>query len=76
MDKIWHQHYQNLRHEIEWRPLGFMADVIDSALRQFADRPAAHCLGTTLSCGQIDRHSRNLAAYLQHIGCAKGDRVT
>ncbi len=76
MDYIWHQNYGDRPKEIEWKNLGSMADVIETALSKFSDNPAVHCLGTTLKYSEIDRLSRNLAAYLQtHLGHQKGDRV-
>jgi len=76
MDQIWHQNYGDMPKDIEWHSLGSMADVIETALTKFADLPAVHCLGTTLSYVEIDAHSRDLAAYLQSaLGHVKGDRV-
>ncbi|WP_438991363.1 AMP-binding protein [Lentibacter sp.] len=76
MDQIWHQNYGDMSKDIEWQSLGSMADVIEAALSKFAGLPAVHCLGTTLNYGEIDSHSRDLAAYLQSaLGHVKGDRV-
>lgn len=65
MDRIWHQHYGNMPKDIEWASLGSMADVIETAFDRFGDRPAVHCLGTTLSYAQVDQASGALAAFLQ-----------
>lgn len=76
MDRIWHQNYGGMPKTIEWESIGSMADVIETALFKFADKPAVHCLGTTRSYGEIDGISRDLAAYLQSgLGHEKGDRV-
>ena len=76
MDRIWHQNYGDKPREIEWASLGSMADVIETALVRFADRPAVHCLGTTRSYAEIDAASSALAAFLQkRLGHAKGDRI-
>ncbi|MFT4929740.1 MAG: long-chain acyl-CoA synthetase [Phenylobacterium sp.] len=42
-----------------------LADFVEQALQQYADKPAYHCLGQTLTFGQIDQKSRALACYLQ-----------
>ena len=76
MTHIWHQNYGDKPKHIEWENLGSMADVIETALEKFADKPAVHCLGTTRTYGEIDKASRDLAAYLQSgLGQGKGDRV-
>lgn len=76
MEHIWHQHYGDRSREIEWQSLGSMADVIETALEKFKDKPAVHCLGTTCTYGEIDQMSRDLAGYLQGaLGGQKGDRV-
>ncbi|CAG0909306.1 unnamed protein product, partial [Cyprideis torosa] len=76
MEKIWHQNYGGKPKDVEWESLGSMADVIETALEKFADKPAVHCLGTTRSYAEIDKASRDLAAYLQSaLGHTKGDRV-
>lgn len=76
MDKIWQQNYGGKPKDVEWESLGSMADVIETALEKFADKPAVHCLGTTRSYAEIDKSSRDLAAYLQSaLGHAKGERV-
>lgn len=76
MDQIWHQNYGNKPRDIEWKTLGSMADVIETALVKLASKPAVHCLDTTRTYGEIDKASRDLAAYLQNaLGHVKGDRV-
>ena len=46
------------------------------SLEKFADRPAYHCLGQTLTFGEIDEKSRHLAQWFQHeCGLQSGDRI-
>lgn len=50
--------------------------LIENALRQFANQPAFHAFGQTLTYADVERESRAFAAYLQHVvGIQKGDRV-
>ncbi|MBB4843678.1 long-chain acyl-CoA synthetase [Paucibacter oligotrophus] len=50
--------------------------LIDDAVQCYADKPALHALGQTLSYAEVDRLARAFAAYLQRrIGVGKGDRV-
>ena len=47
-----------------------------SSFERFAERPAFHNLGHTLSYAALDRLSRDFAAYLQGLpGMTKGERV-
>jgi long-chain acyl-CoA synthetase len=51
-------------------------DLLETAMRRYADKPAFHCFGETLSYADTDRLSRDFAAYLQNkLGVKKGDRV-
>jgi long-chain acyl-CoA synthetase len=52
-----------------------LAHVFDEAMRRHAHRPALRAGGVTLSYADVDRLSRDFAAYLQHAGVKKGDRV-
>ncbi len=50
--------------------------LIESNLQQFADRPAVHCAGHSLTYGQLDQLSLQFARYLQcHLGLVAGDRI-
>lgn len=49
--------------------------IFDESCRRFADRPAYHNLGITLSYREVDRLSRDFGAYLQTLGLSKGDRI-
>src|SRR5215813_7210943 len=45
-------------------------------MKRYADKPAFHCFGRTLTYADTDRLSRNFAAYLQSkLGVRKGDRI-
>jgi long-chain acyl-CoA synthetase len=50
--------------------------LLAEAMLRFADRPAFHCLGQVLSYADVDRLSRDFAAFLQQrLGVRRGDRV-
>jgi long-chain acyl-CoA synthetase len=50
--------------------------MMEAAMVRFADRPAIRCVGQTLTYADIDRLSRDFAAYLQgRLGVQKGDRI-
>src|SRR5215470_3649227 len=51
-------------------------DMLDGAMKRFADKPALRCLGQTLTYDDVDRLTRDFAAYLQgKLGVRKGDRI-
>nr|WP_165842100.1 AMP-binding protein [Paraburkholderia unamae] len=52
-----------------------LAHLFDEAMRRYARRPALRAGDTVLSYADVDRLSRDFAAYLQHAGVKKGDRV-
>jgi long-chain acyl-CoA synthetase len=51
-------------------------EMLEAAMQRFAERPAFHCFGRTLTYADTDRLSRHFAAYLQaNLGVKKGDRI-
>ena len=77
MDKIWLKSYPpGIPHEIDPRAYPSVAAMVDRAVARYRDRPAFSSLGATLTYDDVDRASRDFAAYLQQrCGLAKGDRV-
>jgi long-chain acyl-CoA synthetase len=49
--------------------------LMEAAMARHAARPAFRSLGQTLAYGELDRLSRNFAAWLQAQGVKPGDRV-
>jgi long-chain acyl-CoA synthetase len=55
---------------------GSVLEMLEGAMRHFADKPAFHCFGKTLTYADTDRLSRDFAAYLQvKLGVKKADRI-
>ncbi len=53
-----------------------VVDMLEGAMKRFADRPAFHAFGQTLTYADVDRQSHNFAAFLQNkLGVKKGDRI-
>jgi long-chain acyl-CoA synthetase len=74
------------RHWLASYPAGVPADIdpsqykslvalMEESFSRFADRVAYSFLGKDVTYAQVDQASRKLAAYLQGLGLAKGDRV-
>ena len=77
VDRIWLRSYPaGMPAEIDADRFRSIPDMLDFAFERFADRPAFHNLGRSLSYAALDRLSRHFAAYLQGLpGMAKGERV-
>ena len=77
MDKIWLKNYPaGMPHEIDADQFMSIADMFEKTVARFADRPACHNLGCTISYAELDRLSRDFAAFLQRLpDMVKGDRV-
>ena len=76
-DRTWLQHYPaGVPAEIDISRYASLPDLLDEMVEKFADRPAFHNLGKTISFSGLDRMSRRFAAFLQELrGTARGDRV-
>ena len=77
MDALWLQHYpQGVPAEVDIRRYASLKDMLEQSCGRFSQRPAFTNMGVTLSYGELDRLSRNFAAYLQQLpGLARGERV-
>jgi len=53
-----------------------LVDLIEKSLKTYAEKPAYHCLGQTLTFAEIDQKSYALACYLQqNAGLQEGDSI-
>lgn len=77
MEHIWLNSYPpETPKEIDIEKCGTLLELLDTIFEKFSDRPAYANLGKVLSYGQIDRMSRDFAAYLLgELALKKGDRV-
>jgi long-chain acyl-CoA synthetase len=67
---------ENIPCEIDPDVHGSVLELLEAAMRRYADKPAFRCFGQTLTYADTDRLSRNFAAYLQgKLGVKKGDRI-
>ena len=49
--------------------------MMEAAMQRYADKPALRSFGQTLTYAEVDRLSRDFAAWLQAQGVQRGDRV-
>lgn len=77
MTKIWHKNYDpGVPTTVDTNEFRSISEILDFSFRKFTTRPAFHCMGTTMTFGQIDQASRKFGSYLQHqLGMKKGDRI-
>ena len=77
MDKIWLRNYpEGIPAEIDAEQFRSIPDLLDKLFARFADKPAYHNLGRTLSYAELERLSRDFAAFLQGLpGMTRGERV-
>jgi len=75
-NKPWLASYGSIPKEINPDAYASVVEMMEQAMRRFADKPAFRCAGQTLSYAQVDKLSRDFAAYLQNkLGVKKGDRI-
>ena len=75
-NRHWQASYGKVPHEINADAYPSVTAMMDEAMKKFAERPAFRCAGQTLSYADMDRLSRDFAAYLQSkLGVKKGDRI-
>jgi long-chain acyl-CoA synthetase len=72
----WQASYGSIPNEIDAEAYSSVVDMMEQAMRRYADLPAMRCAGKTLRYADIDRQSRHFAAFLQcRLGVKKGDRI-
>ncbi len=75
--KIWIKNYPSgVPAEIDPDQFRSIPDLVEKVCAKFVDKPAFHNLGKSLTYGDVERLSRDFAAFLQGLpGMEKGDRV-
>ena len=75
-NRHWQISYGDVPHEINADAHASVTQMMEEAMQRYAERPAFRCAGQTLSYADMDRLSRDFAAYLQNkLGVKKGDRI-
>ena len=76
MERIWLKSYPaGMPADVTWSDNRSVGELFEKSCRQFADREAFHCMGKSLTFAQIDKMSRDFAAWVQAKGLPKGSRV-
>ncbi len=75
-DRVWLGSYpQGVPADIDPDQYASLVDLMEESFARYADRTAYSFMGKAISYRQTDEESLALAAYLQSLGLAKGDRV-
>ncbi len=77
MKKIWLGNYpKGIPAEIDPNAFGSLRDMLQQSCLRYASLPAFSNMGSSISFDELDRTSRDFAAYLQgSLGLSRGDRV-
>ena len=76
MERFWLKSYPpGMPADVTWDEFKSVGDLFEKSAAKFAARPAYHCMGKTLSFAEIEKMSRDFAAWLQAKGLTKGARV-
>jgi long-chain acyl-CoA synthetase len=73
---IWQKKYPaEVENDIDTGKYQSVVELLYQSVKKFGDKPAYVNFGRTLSFNDIDRYSRDFAAYLQNSGLNPGDRI-
>src|SRR5208337_4429582 len=77
MEPIWLSHYPaGIPAEVNLHEFASLRDLLLRSCERFGSLPAFSNMGASITYAELDRSSRNFAAYLQKtLGLHKGDRV-
>lgn len=77
-DKVWLKTYKELglTYDIDLPAENTsLIEIFETSFAKFTNKTAFVCMGAELSFQQLDRYSKQIAAYLQSLGLKKGDKV-
>jgi len=76
-EKIWLNNYpEGVPHEINPDAYQSIVDLFEQSVTNYRKKPALNNFGTTMTYDELDKRSRDFAAYLQqYLGKQKGNRL-
>ena len=77
-DKVWVKTYEKLgiTYDIDMPAANTsLIDIFERNFTKYAGKTAFVCMDVKLSYEELDRYSKQIAAYLQSLGLKKGDKV-
>jgi long-chain acyl-CoA synthetase len=75
-DFPWYKSYPaGTPHEVQLYEYNSINELFEDSCKKFADRVAFENMGAQLTFKQVDKLSRDFAAYLQSLGLKRGERI-
>ncbi|MEJ7806987.1 MAG: AMP-binding protein, partial [Telluria sp.] len=76
MDKFWLKSYEKgVAAEIDFTQYRSLNQLLEEAFKKYADRKAYACMDKSITYGELDQMSRQMAAWLQSRGMKQGARA-
>jgi long-chain acyl-CoA synthetase len=76
VERIWLKSYPaGVPADIDPKKYRSLIQLFEGSIAKYRDRPAFHSMGKSITFGELDKVSRDFAAWLQARGLAKGSRV-
>ena len=76
MERIWQQRYpKGVPNEIDADRYSSLVDIFEESVNKYQDNIAYVNMDHEMSFNELDRQTRDFAAYLQSIGLKKGDPI-
>jgi long-chain acyl-CoA synthetase len=76
MERIWLKGYPaGVPADIDPKKYRSLIELFEQSIAKYRDRPAFHSMGKSITFGELDKLSRDFAAWVQGRGLAKGSRV-
>ena len=76
MERVWLKSYPpGVPADIDTSEYKSLVELFDASIAKYADRPAFHNMGKSITFGELEAQSRAFGAWLQAKGLAKGTRV-
>ncbi len=77
MERPWLKSYPpGVAPDIDLGAYSSIRDIFEKSCARYADLPAFHCMGRSISFRELDRHSADFGSWLQNVaGLGKGARV-
>ncbi len=76
MEKLWFDQYQQgVPHQVYPDSYSSLLKFFDESFKKYSRYVAYENMGTSMTYGELEKLSRDFAAYLQHLNLNKGTRV-
>ncbi|MEM8750517.1 MAG: long-chain-fatty-acid--CoA ligase [Pseudomonadota bacterium] len=76
MERIWTKNYpEGVPADVDVGQYNSLVELLEESFTKYADRKAYVLMDKALTYGELDHHSKAMAAYLQSLGLKQGDRV-